>query len=236
MSRIKVELRMPPRSAFENFERETKARLQAASLNATQIAAGRAKSKIQADMRGAGLGRLGNAIGNGGDLEKRGSVRGSGSDWSASGWVHARSRSERTLGAIEAYTSGAEISPRRGRWLWIPTDDIPARVGKRSITPDNYIRLGLATKIGPLVFVLTPSGQALLVVQNASRSASGKKRSAKSLRKDGKLRKGEVAAETIVAFVGIRRTSRRARVDVPAIMREAQASLPELIEQQLRRR
>ncbi|WP_268799815.1 MULTISPECIES: hypothetical protein [unclassified Sphingopyxis] len=28
MSRIKVELRMPPRSAFDNFERETKARLQ----------------------------------------------------------------------------------------------------------------------------------------------------------------------------------------------------------------
>lgn len=236
MSRIKVELRMPPRSAFDNFERETKARLQAASLNATQIAAGRAKSKIQTDMRGAGLGRLGNAIGNGGDLGKRGAVRSTGAGWSASGWVHVRGRSERTAGAIEAYTAGAEISPRRGRWLWIPTDDIPARVGKRSITPENYSRLGLATKIGPLVFVLTPSGQALLVVQGASLSGSGKSRSAKSRRKDGGLRKGQVAAETIVAFVGIRRTSRRGRVDVPAIMREAQASLPELLEQQLKRR
>lgn len=236
MSRIKVELRMPPRSAFDNFERETRARLQAASLNATQIAAGRAKSKIQTDMRGAGLGRLGNAIGNGGDLSKRGAVRGAGSGWSASGWVHVRSKSERTTGAIEAYTAGAEITPRRGRWLWIPTDDIPARVGKRSITPENYSRLGLATKIGPLVFVLTPSGQALLVVQGASLSGSGKSRSAKSRRKDGGLRKGQVAVETIVAFVGIRRTLRRARVDVSAVMREAQASLPELIEQQLRRR
>lgn len=236
MTRIKVELRMPPRSAFDNFERETKARLQAASLNATQIAAGRAKSKIQTGMRRAGLGLLGNAIGNGGDLGKRGAVRSAGPGWSASGWVHVRSRSERTAGAIEAYTAGAEIAPRRGRWLWIPTDDIPARVGKRSITPENYSRLGLASKIGPLVFVLTPSGQALLVVQGASLSGAGKSRSAKSRRKDGGLRKGQVAAETIVAFVGIRRTSRAARVDVPAIMREAQALLPELIELQLRRR
>src|SRR3546814_11124938 len=69
---------LSPRSAFDNFERETKARLQAASLNATQIAAGRAKAKIQTDMRGAGLGRLGNAIGNGGDLGKRGAVRSTG--------------------------------------------------------------------------------------------------------------------------------------------------------------
>jgi hypothetical protein len=58
---------------------------------------------------------------------------------------------------------------------------------------------------------------------------------AKSLRKNGGLRKGQVAADTIVAFVGIRRTSRAALVDVAAIMREAQASLPGLIDQQLGR-
>ena len=233
MSRVKVQIRMPPRSAFDDFERVTVSRLQSAALNATHIAAGRAKAKVQADMRGAGLGRLGNAVGS--DLQKRGTVRGVGKIWSASGWVHIRSKSERTVGAVEAYTAGAEISPRKGRWLWIPTDDIPARVGKRSITPDNYTKLGLATKIGPLVFVMTPSGRPLLVVKGASVSASGKSRSAKSLRKDGGLRKGQIAAETIVAFVGIRRTSRAARVDVNAIMREAQASLPGLIDQQLGR-
>lgn len=58
---------------------------------------------------------------------------------------------------------------------------------------------------------------------------------AKSLRKNGGLRKGQVAADTIVAFVGIRRTSSDALVDVAAIMREAQASLPGLIDQQLGR-
>lgn len=236
MSRVKVEIRMPPRSAFDKFERETVSRLQAAALNAAHIAASRARAKIQTEMRSAGLGRLGNAVGSGSDLQKRGSVRGVGKIWSASGWVHIRSKSERTVGAIKAYTAGADITPRKGRWLWIPTDDIPARVGRRSITPDNYTKLGLATKIGPLVFVMTPSGRPLLVIKGASLSASGKSRSAKSLRKDGGLRKGQIAAETIVAFVGIRRTSRAARVDVPAIMREAQASLQGLIEQQLGRR
>lgn len=46
MSRVKVGLTMPPRSAFDDFERETKARLKTASLNATQIAAGREKYKV----------------------------------------------------------------------------------------------------------------------------------------------------------------------------------------------
>lgn len=236
MSGVKVRLQMPPRSAFDAFERDTVSRLQAAALNATHVAAGRAKAKVQSDMRGAALGRLGNAVGSGSDLQKRGTVRGAGKIWSASGWVHIRSKSERTVGAIEAYTAGAEISPRKGRWLWIPTDDLPARVGKRKITPENYTKMGLASKIGPLVFVMTPSGRALLVVKGASLSASGKSRSAKALRKDGGLRKGQVSAETIVAFVGIRRTARAARVDVNAIMREAQASLPGLLAQQLSRR
>ena len=73
---------------------------------------------------------------------------------------------------------------------------------------------------------------ALLADENGTWELQGK--TAKSLRKDGGLRKGQAAAETIVAFVGIRRTSRAALIDVNAIMREAQASLPVLIGQQLR--
>ena len=70
---------------------------------------------------------------------------------------------------------------------------------------------GLALKIGPLVFVLTPSVRALLVGQGAKLSASGRTRTEKSLRRNDGLRRGQVAADTIGAFVGIRRasTSRR---------------------------
>jgi hypothetical protein len=235
MSRPRVEIRMPPRSAFDNFERETKERMKAAALNATHIAAGRAKRMIRDEMTAAGLGRLGNAIGSGSDLEKRGMVKDRGTGFSASGWVTVRSRSPRTLGAIEAYTEGAEITSRRGRYLWIPGDDIPARAGRYRMSPYMYYKAGLDKTIGPLIQIVS-GGRPLLVVKGASVSGSGKARSAKGRRKDGGLRKGQMAQDLIVAFIGIRRTSREARVDVPAIMREVQAMLPSLIEQQLNRR
>lgn len=234
MGRPRVELRMPPQSAFDNFERRTRARLEAAALNATHIAATRAKTLIRNEMAAADLGRLGNALDHGSDLEKRGSVRTKGDGFSASGWVHVRSKSSRTLGAIEAYTEGADIASRRGRYLWIPGDDIPARAGRLKMSPYLYYRTGLDKKIGPLI-PITSGGRTLLVVKGASVSGSGKARSAKGRRKDGGLRKGQIAQDLIVAFIGIRRTSREARVDVPAIMREVQAMMPRLIEQQLNR-
>lgn len=226
---------MPPVSAFDNFERQSRARLEAAALNASHIAAARAKTMIRREMVSAGLGRLGNAVGSGSDLQKRGQVRASGVGFSASGWVHLRTKSERTLGAIESYTQGSTITPRRGRWLWLATDDIPSRAGRKRITPQSYNQLGFDKRIGPLVMVRSVNGWPLLVVKNASVSASGKARSAKSRKIGGGLRKGQVARDFIVAFVGIPRTSRRARVDVPAIMREAQAMLPGLVAEQLRR-
>lgn len=234
MSRPRVEIRMPPRSAFEKFERETRARLEAAALNATHIAAGRAKNLIRREMTAAGLGRLGNAIDSGSDLEKHGTVQPSSTGPSASGWVHVRSKSERTLGTIEAYTQGADIFSRRGRYLWIPGDLIPTRAGRHRMTPYLYYRTGLDKTIGPLIQIMS-NGRPLLVVKGASVSGSGKRGTAKGLTKRGKLRKGQVAQDLIVAFIGIRRTLREARVDVPAIMREVQAMLPDLIRLQLDR-
>lgn len=213
------------------------AQLQAINLRTDAIAA---EKKAQDAERDAGQrswsGWFGNAIDSGGDLEKRGAVRRSGVGFSASGWVHVRRKSERTLGTIEAYTAGAEIAPRRGRWLWIPTNDIPARAGRVKITPGNWSKYGLDQRIGPLVMVKSVNGRPLLVVKGASVSGEGKRRSAKSLRRDGGLRKGQVARDFIVAFIAIPRTSRQARIDVPAIMREAQATVPSLLRQQLDRR
>jgi len=56
MGSVKVQLRMPPRSAFNKFERETRARLEAAALNATHVAANQAKSLIRREMAAAALG------------------------------------------------------------------------------------------------------------------------------------------------------------------------------------
>lgn len=229
-------MKIPPRSAFDAFERHSLGRLQAATLRATQRATNSAHGELRGEMAAAGLGRLGNAIGRGSDAEKSGQVRRSGLGWSASGWIFVRSRSERTKGAIESYTVGAEITPKKGRWLWIATDDIPARAGRQRMTPALWRTQGFDAKIGRLVRVDAPNGTPLLIVRNVGLSASGKSRSAKSLTKRGAPRKGQVAQDYIVAFYGISRTSRQARVDPRKIVAAAVRSLPALIREELGRR
>lgn len=246
MSRVKVEMKMPPLSAFNDFERKSLDRMKAAALNATSIAASRANAKLRADMVSANLGRLGQAIGSGSDLQKSKQVHQSGRGWSASGWLFIRSRSPRTLGAIESYLKGGEIAPRRGRYLWIATDDIKRLVGVPlpSTSGNGRARVRLepylwdrtyGRTLGPLVPITARDGTPMLVIRNATLSLSGKGGSVKPLTKTGKARKGQFQVPFVVAFVGIRRTSRKARVDPRKIVAEAQASLPALIEQQLRR-
>jgi len=63
-------------------------------------------------------------------------------------------------------------------------------------------------------------GTPLLAIRNATLSLSGKARSARPLTKTGKVPKGQVQQEVIIAFIGIPRTSRKARINVPEIMRK----------------
>lgn len=208
-------------------------RLELAALEATDQAAKQAVRSIRGAMAGAGLGRLGNGLGAASDLSSgRGIHRKADGAWSASGVVFVRSRSERTRGAIESYTSGSEIRPTRGRWLWVPTDDLQRVAGgkgkRQRITPGNWDNLGLDRRIGPLVQITSIDGRPLLAVQGAGVSLTGAKGSARSLRKNGQARRGQIKRELLIAFVAIPRTSRAARVDVNAIMKSVQADLPRL--------
>ncbi len=223
-------------AAFSDWYRFAEQRLERAALVATDEGRRIAQRSIRSQMQGAGLGRLGNAIFSTSDLEQSGEVhrRGDGG-FSASGVVFVRSKSERTLGAIESYTRGANIRPVRSRWLWIATDNIPRITGKYRMTPELYVRNGFERKIGPLVRVKSVNGYPLLVVEVAGVSNSGAKRSARSLTKSGRARKGQVAKQFVVAFYGIPHTARSARIDVTAIMREVQAQLPQLAIQSLGR-
>lgn len=147
-------------------------KLELAALEATDRAAKLAVRSIRQAMQGAGLGRLGNGLGAASDLSSgRGIHRKEGGAWSASGVVFIRSRSDRTRGAIESYTSGSEIRPTRGRWLWIATPDIQRLAGgkgkRRRVTPGNWASLGLDQRIGPLVFLKSVNGNPLLAVQGA---------------------------------------------------------------------
>ena len=208
-------------------------RLELAALTATDQAARQALGSIRKAMQGAGLGRLGNGLSAASDLSSgRGIHRREAGGWSASGAVFVRSRSERTRGAIEAYTGGAEITPKRGRWLWIATPDLQRVAGakgkRQRVTPGNWDALGLDRRIGPLVMLKSINGYPLLAVQGAGVATTGATGSARSLRKNGQARRGQIKRELLICFVAIPRTSRAARVDVTAIMKSVQADLPRL--------
>ena len=221
---------------FNEFRRFAEQRMERAALIATDRARNVALQRVRAEIQGAGLGRLGNGVGSGSDLDEgRGVHRYSNGGFSASGVVFVRSGSERTRGAIEAYTEGADIKPVRGRFLWIATDQIPRVTGRFRMTPELYRKNGFEQKIGPLVFVKSINGRPLLVVQNVGVSALGRSRSAKSLTKRGFPRKGQIEKKFLVAFIGIPRTQRAARVDVAAIMRSVAAELPALFNDALGR-
>lgn len=219
--------------AYRAFGLSIDRRLELAALEATDRAARQALGTIRSAMQSAGLGRLGNGLGAASDLSSgRGIHRREAGAWSASGTVFVRSRSERTRGALEAYTAGADITPKRGRWLWIATPDIQRLAGgkgrRQRITPGNWDNLGLNTRIGPLVLLKSIDGRPLLAVEGAGVSLTGAKGSARSLRKNGQARRGQIRRELLIAFIAIPATSRAARVEVNAIMRAVQADLPRL--------
>lgn len=241
MARISASLKRGQiKGPFDQFYRFAEQKIERAALKAADRGARIGTLAIRTEMAGAGLGRLGQAIGNTSDLAKgRGVHRYAGGGFSASGVVFVRSKSERTRGAIESYTKGAEIRPVRSRWLWIPSDDIKRVVGsgaaRRRLTPALWRPMGMEAKLGPLVRARAADGTPLLIVKNVGVSLAGKKHSAKSLKRNGQPRAGQVAKEFIVAFIGIPRTSRAARVDVPAQLRKVQAQLPELFNQEFAR-
>jgi hypothetical protein len=200
---IRVEAR-GPRSQMPEIRRAFEQQLQAKALSMTDRAATRAKTKLR---------------------ERSGG-------WSASGWIFIRSASERTRGAIEAYTQGATILPRNpSGLLWYPTDDIMrmARVplpssggsarGNVRLTPKLWGRT-YAQRFGPLVR-LRLNGRDVLVVKNATLSLAGKPRSIKPLTRRGKVPRGQVQREFVIAFIGIRSTTRVARVNPAQTVRNA---------------
>lgn len=229
----------PSKPFFDAFRREAAQTLEGAALRGTDRAAHIGKRRISAAMAGAGLGKLGQAIGTSSDLKQGRGVRRTGADgFSASGMVNVRSRSARTRGAIEAYSQGAEIRPRRGRWLWISTPDAMRFVGSRSnrerLTPESYVRRGLAAKLGPLVPLKGINGAPMLAVRNVGTSATGHKRGVRPLKKKGAPSKHDRKRELVILFIAIPRTSRAGRFDPSQIIRDVlQNDLPAILQAEL---
>lgn len=211
--------------AFDVYYRQSIQGMERAAIRAVGRGGKQGERAIRGAMQGAGLNRLGNAVKATADT----TVHRRPGGFSVSATIAIRSGSERTRGAIEAYTQGADIVPVRGRWLWIPTDEIQRLVGRgatrRRLEPRFWKEYGLDTKIGPLVLVLSINGNPLLVVKNVGVNAAGLPGKARALLKNGRPRRGQRLKEFVVAFVGIPRTSRAARVDPAALLSEVQGQL-----------
>lgn len=210
------------RSAYSDWYRFSAQRMERAMLIGADQATRGALRETRERMASAGLGRMGQALEASSDLSRgRGVHRGADGYVSASGMVSIRSGSQRSRGAIEAYTQGAEIRPVRGKWLWIATDQIPRKAGRFRMTPELYQRNGFDRKIGPLVLAKGSNGFPILIVKNVGVSAAGLARSAKALRRNGMPRRGQAAKDFIIAFYAIPRTAREARIDAPEIFQRS---------------
>lgn len=211
-------IEIPP-GGFETLGGEIKKLADGLILDVSDRAAAKAKSRIRQDMAGAGLGRLGQAITHTSDKQRGGTIYRRGDVSRASGIIYIRSRSPRTVGAIISYTEGAQITPKKGRWLYYPTEQAQRIVGKgasrRRLVPADWRSSGMEAKLGPLVRIRAANGNPLLVVRNVGVSEVGARGGRpRGLTKSGRARKGDRIADLVVMFKGIPNTSRAARVNV----------------------
>lgn len=206
-------------------------RIQRGGVRATDKAAIGARDDIRRTMRSQRLGNLANAVKQTSDFKKGRIKQLPGGGFSASGVVFAHIRSERTKGALEAYTEGATIVPRKGRWLWIATNEIPRLAGRKRMTPELYVEKGYDSRIGPLKFVKTNKASVAYLVVEGVTTSKYRTGSAKRAPK-GHVRKSRQHV-SIVAFVGIRQTRRQARFSPFEIGRRWQGKLARLWEREV---
>lgn len=218
---------------FGAYRKDVAQALVNAAARATAKAALGARDDIRIAMRAQRLGNLANAIGATSDLKKKRVPSGE-NGFDVAGFVFARVKSERTLGALQSYVDNTttNIAPKGGKWLAIATDQIPKRVGRKRMTPELYRSGGFEERIGPLTFIKGKHPGVAYLVVKATTVIPGKVGKARRLPKRGRVGAGRVQAG-ILAFILIRATRRSRRVDPRAIALHWANQLPALIEREL---
>jgi hypothetical protein len=234
---VKFELRSPARGSTGPWRRKNKARITKAAARTTDRAAFGARDEIRAAMRSQRLGNLANAIAATSDVRK-GRPGGRGGDkLDVAGFVTTRIRSPRTAGALASYVEQdtTEIGPKgRGKWLALPTNEIPQRAGRRRMTPELYREKGFEERIGPLTFIPGRRGQVAYLVVKDTTIQLARKGKARRLPKRGRVGAGR-ARVGLVAFVLIRRTRRQRRVAPREIAQRWLRQLPSMLRDDLGR-
>lgn len=180
--------------------------LRRAAVEATDRASREGRVDLQSRMRGAGLGKLGNAVGQTSTKRKGGA----GDPYGA--WFARGGDQSLAGGALEAYSRGTTIRPE-GNWLWIPTKAIQRRIkigaGRYRLTPARWIGSALEQTVGKLVFRQLSPTKAIFVVQKVSISTKTGRARAQSKRRS----KTQIPTKEIIAFTGIKVTRRAKRFD-----------------------
>lgn len=191
---------------------KVRAILRQAAVNTTSRQSIAYRKSVKQKIAAAGLGRLGNAIGETSSKRLR---RPFGDPF---GVVFAWGGSEgRAQQALYAYTTGVTIRARNKIWLAFQTNAIPRRAGplRKRMTPELYKQSGFEQSLGKLVFKPIGPNKALLVIQNVTlQPKTGRARPA------GKRpTKTRVFKKETPAFILIKNTRRAKRVDDLAVAR-----------------
>ena len=232
MRTLSFSVRTPDTSVIRRDWERVRREHHRAALEVTELASKKAQRQIQAKMRGVGLGRLSNAVGQTSARQKRQTNP----DRDPYGVIYARGGDESLAGgALEAYSQGATIRPRNGEWLAVPTRAAPrfVRVGgkRRRLTPSLWEKGGLNQRIGRLIFKRIRPNLAILTVRRVS--LSPKTGQAKALGKSGRTRTRVVPKEDTVVFVLIKQTRRAKRFDKDQIVRFYADRMPDYLRRTL---
>jgi hypothetical protein len=133
---------------------------------------------------------------------------------------------------IRAFDEGAVIRSRRGRFIAIPTENVPRKGtdGKR-ISPSTFPE----HRFGPLRFVPRQSGPSLLVEDGLRASYSRQTGLLRGFRRaTDRARRSGQGLTTVVMFLLVPQVKLRKRLDVARAAERWSGQLPALIEQQLR--
>ena len=193
-------------------------RIQGAMLYASDKAAGNVLRKIRAS---GAIGKFGNVLQKTSDKDKGQVFKRGGGKFSASGVISLRKKGERTEGALESLTQPrTDILPKKTPWLWFPTAELGIkRIRGKKPTPALYRAAGFTSRIGPLIQISGSSpNEALLIVRNVQVRQVGRGRPLRGSR-TGVPRAGRENKEFIVAFIGIKKTTRTQKINVPQIVR-----------------
>lgn len=211
-----------PKNFARDLQRYVKVS-ESATLTAVRQETNRLKQGLRDDIKAAGLGgRVANTWRSRVYPEKGGSLDAAGFLWSRAPHI------------IRGFDDGATIVPNAGKFLAIPTDNVPRRGGYRGgrLTPKKW-----PSRLGELKIIKTRRGQLLLVVERQASFARDtgqlrgfRKPSAKSLRTGNRL-------TTVVMFVLVPKVKLKKKFDVKKQVQHALRRLPDTMfrEKQKRR-